>query len=154
MKVGTTGTKPDILRAPEFYDPEFPWNRYQLFLHCTIETLYVSKEGTELKLEMQKKPIAKALQTLEKNIAKLEDKGESTKTRKDSHSRKSGTLRRMECYDDNYERPSKSLYTGQPHIVTGVALGASGLVTVTIVDTSSGKILECRGRKALLGEAG
>ncbi|AFY95134.1 type V CRISPR-associated protein Cas12k [Chamaesiphon minutus] len=149
---GTAGTKPDSLRAPAFYDPEFPWNRYQLFLHCTIETLYVSKEGTELKLEMQKKPITKALQTLEKNITESEEKGESTKNRKDRHSRQSGTLRRMECYDDNYERPSKSLYTGQPHIVTGIALGASGLVTATIVDTSSGKILECRGRKALLGK--
>lgn len=31
-------TESDSSLAPEFYDPEFPWNRYQLFLHCIIET--------------------------------------------------------------------------------------------------------------------
>ncbi|MBD2067459.1 hypothetical protein H6F93_07925 [Leptolyngbya sp. FACHB-671] len=144
--------KPDSLPAPEFYDPDFPWNRYQLFLHCTIETRYLSKEGTELDIEKQKKSTAKTLQTLEKNIAELEGKGESTKTRKDRHSRQSGTLRRLENYDNNYERPSKPLYAGQPHIVTGVALGSSGLTTATIADATSDKILECRGLKALLGK--
>jgi hypothetical protein len=145
-------TNSNSLPAPEFYDPEFPWNRYQLFLHCTIETRYLSKEGTEIDIEKQKKSSAKTLQTLEKNIAELEKKGESTKTRKDRHSRRSGTLRRLESYDNNYERPSKPLYAGQPHIVTGVALSSSGLVTTTTSDAISGKILECRGLEALLGK--
>jgi hypothetical protein len=145
-------TESDSSLAPEFYDPEFPWNRYQLFLHCTIETRYLSKEGTEIDIEKQKKSTAKSLQTLEKNIAELEEKGKSTKTRKNSYSRQSGTLRRLESYDNNYERPSKPLYAGQPHIVTGVALGSSGLITTTISDAISGKILECRGLEALLGK--
>jgi len=146
------GTKSDSLPAPEFYNPEFPWNRYQLFLHCTIETRYLSKEGTEIDIEKQKKSTAKSLQTLEGNIAGLEEKGESTKTRKARHSRQSGTLRRLESYDNNYERPSKPLYAGHPHIVTGVALGSSGLVTATIADATSGKILESRGLETLLGK--
>lgn len=65
------------------------------------------------------------------------------------------TVINLELWDDwnnNYERTSKPLYAGQPHIVTGVALGSSGLVTTTISDAISGKILECRGLEALFGK--
>ncbi|MBW4692632.1 MAG: type V CRISPR-associated protein Cas12k [Lyngbya sp. HA4199-MV5] len=143
---------PEIQSAPAFYNPEFPWNRYQLFLHCTVETEFLSQEGTELVIQQQRKPIIKALQTLEERMAESENKGESTQTRKANHSRKTGTLRRIDSYDNNYDRPSKPLYAGIPHILTGVALGSGGLVTVTIVDATSGKILGCRGLKALLGD--
>jgi hypothetical protein len=142
----------EIQSTPKFYNPEFPWNRYQLFLHCTIETQFLSQEGTELVIEQQRKPIVKALQTLEVRIAESENKGESAQTRKANHSRKTGTLRRIDSYNNNYERPSQLPYVGHSHIVTGVALGSGGLVTATIVDTTSGKVLECKGLKKLLGK--
>jgi hypothetical protein len=137
--------------APEFYNPEFPWNRYQLFLHCTVETQFLSQEGTELVIEKRRKPIVKALETLEERIAESEEKGESAQTRKANYSRQTGTLRRLDSYDNNYERPSQPLYVGHSHILTGVALGSSGLVTATIADATSSKFLDCRGLKALLG---
>ena len=93
----------EIQSAPEFYNPEFPWNRYQLFLHCTVETQFLSQEGTKLVIEEQRKPIVKALQTLEERIAEAEEKGESAATRKHSHSRQTGTLRRIDSYDNNYD---------------------------------------------------
>jgi hypothetical protein len=142
----------ESISAPEHYNPEFPWNRYQLFLHCTVKTQFLTQEGTERFIEQQRKSIVKALQTLENNIAQLEEKGESAQTRKARHSRQTGTLRRMDSYDNNYERPSKPLYIGHPHIITGVALGSGGLVTATIVDATANKVIECRGLKALLGK--
>jgi hypothetical protein len=142
----------EIQSTPEFYNPEFPWNRYQLFLHCTIETQFLSQEGTELVIEQQRKPIVKALQTLEVRIAESENKGESAQTRKANHSRKTGTLRRIDSYNNNYERPSQLPYVGHSHIVTGVALGSGGLVTATIVDTTSGKSWNAKDLRSCLAK--
>lgn len=142
----------DLQSIPEFYNPELPWNRYQLFLHCTIETRFLSEEGTQLTIEEKRRPIVKSIQTSEKKIVELEAQGQPVKTQQDFRSRRLGTLRRIDSYSNNYERPSNPLYEGEPHILTSVALGSGGLVTVSIVDAASKKILECQGLKGLLGK--
>lgn len=131
---------------------EQPWNRYQLFLHCTVASEFLSKEGTQ-QLGQKKQELAlKAIATLEQKILELEKEGKSTKNDRESFSRKQGTVRRLNNLDNPFERPSRPLYQAQPNILLGVSLGSSKLATATVVDVTTEKVLECQGVRCLLGD--
>jgi hypothetical protein len=133
-------------------EEEQPWNRYQLFLHCTVATEFLSKEGTQ-QLGQKKQELAlKAIATLEQKILELEKEGKSTKNDRESFSRKQGTVRRLNNLDNPFERPSRPLYQAQPNILLGVSLGSSKLATATVVDVTTEKVLECQGVRRLLGD--
>jgi len=136
----------------EINEEEQPWNRYQLFLHCTLDTRFLSKEGTQ-QLGQKKQELAlKAIATLEQKILELEKEGKSTKNDRESFSRKQGTVRRLNNLDNPFERPSRPLYQAQPNILLGVSLAASKLATATVVDVTTEKVLECQGVRRLLGD--
>lgn len=119
-----------------------PWNRYRLYLHCTIETRCLSFQGTE-QVKTEKASNVKKL------IASYEGKQELSETQQQALSRKRGTAARLQ---NSFPRPSRPQYQGNADVIIGVSLGLDPPIAVAIVEASTGKLLLYQSIRQLLGE--
>lgn len=120
-----------------------PWNRYRLYLHCTIETRCLSSQGTEL---VRKEKVG----NVTKVIAAYEAKEELSETQQQALKRNRGTVARL---DNAFPRPSRPQYQGNTDIIVGVIFGLDPPVAVAIVETTTDTVLLYRSIRQLLGES-
>lgn len=120
-----------------------PWNRYRLYLHCTIETRCLSAQGTE---QVRKEKIG----NVTKAIAAYEAKEELSDTQQQALKRNRGMVARL---DNAFPRPSRPQYQGNTEIVVGVSFGLDPPVAVAIVETTTDTVLLYRSIRQLLGES-
>lgn len=131
---------------------EIPWKDNQLYLHCTIHSDRLTKEGTEQVQENKRAVALKSVATLEEKIENLKAAGKSTENDQNALERKLGTVRRLSLVNNPFNRPSKPPYQGQDNVLLAVSLGSSKLATAVAIDVITGKVLECRGIHCLLGK--
>lgn len=101
-----------------------------------------SAEGTE---QVRQEKAAEVAQ----KISQMHAKGMLSKTQEGYVKRLNSTLERIHS---PFERPSKLLYQGQPHIVVGVSLGLKKLATIAVWDASTNQVLAYRSLKQLLSD--
>jgi len=118
-----------------------PWNVHRLILFFTVDTRFWTAEGTEQVREEKAAEIAETL-------TKMNEKGDLSKNQQALMRRKQSTLARL---NNPFPRPSRPLYSGQSHLLVGVALGLEKPATAAIVDGSTGGAITYRSIKQLLG---
>lgn len=122
-------------------EAEKPWNTHRLFLHCSIETRLLSREGTE---EVRQEKIVGARQKLEHSRNKAE-------LTKQSESRLKANQTELERLSRaSPPRPSKPVYQGQSNILVGVSFSRRLPVAVAIVDASRGEVIRYQSIRQLL----
>lgn len=118
------------------------WNINHLYLHCSLDTRFLTLEGTEQVRE------EKAIEAA-KIIASMKEKVDLKETQKACIKRKESTLIRL---DNPFPRPSKPLHKGQTNIVVGVSMTLEKPATVAIVNVTGNKIISYCSLKQLLGD--
>ncbi len=121
---------------------EKPWNVNHLTLHCSVDTLLLTIEGTDLIRKKKTETFLKTLQDLEqqKNLNSKQQKlVKKTQTS-------------LDRINNSYSLPHKPLYQGQPNILLGVAIQLEKPATVAIVDGITSKAITYRSTKQLLGK--
>ena len=155
-----------------------PWNVHNLALHCTLDTRFWTEEGTAqiqqekaTKLatnQLRMKPQltfniffrSQLLQTYLKiwliitayRLQTFLEKGDLAKASKDFQNAIKRTESSLKKINTSYNRPHKSLYQGQSHILVGVAMGLEKPATVAVVNGTTGEAIAYRSLKQLLGE--
>jgi hypothetical protein len=119
-----------------------PWNVYQLYLSCTLDTRLLTAEGTEL----VKQEVAAG--TTQKLVT-MKEKPDLTDTQDNYVKRLQSTLDRL---DRPFERPSKPIYRGQLNIMVAVSMGLQSPITAIAIDLTTQQILTYRSTKQLLGD--
>ena len=119
-----------------------PWNVNHLTLHCTVDTLLLTTEGTDLIRKKKAETFLKTLQDLEQQ--------ESLNSKQQILVKKNKTS--LERINNAYSLPHKPLYQGQPNILLGVAIQLEQPATVAIVDDKTSKAITYRSTKQLLGK--
>ncbi|MFN6517684.1 MAG: type V CRISPR-associated protein Cas12k [Nostoc sp. CreGUA01] len=119
-----------------------PWNVNHLTLYCTIDTRLWTSQGTE---QVRQEKAAE----IDKVITRMKEKNDLSETQQAFIKRKQSTLARI---DNSFERPSKSVYQGQSHILVGVSLGLEKPATVAVVDALADKVLVYQSVRQLLGK--
>jgi hypothetical protein len=119
-----------------------PWNVYQLYLSCTLDTRLLTAEGTEL----VKQEVAAG--TTQKLVT-MTEKLDRTDTQDNYVKRLQSTLDRL---DRPFKRPSKSIYQGHSNIMVSVSMGLQSPVTAIAIDLTTQQILTYRSTKQLLGD--
>jgi len=117
-----------------------PWNVYNLYLACTLDTRLLTNEGTELVKQEVAVGTAKKLVTMRKKPAR-------TDTQDNYVRRLQATLDKLER---PFERPSKPLYRGQSNIIVAVSIGLQSSLTAIAVDVISQQVLTYRSTRQLL----
>lgn len=120
-----------------------PWEVHHLVLSCTIETRLWSKEGTE---QVRKEKAIKIEKSL-KNMAEKREEVNLSDSQENYVKRLESTKRKLEV---PYNRPNRSTYNGQPHIIAGISLAVERPVTLTIWDAKQQKVLTYRSTRQLL----
>lgn len=117
-----------------------PWNANHLTLHCSIDTLLLTAEGTALIRQKKVEAFHKTLHNLEQqNELNLKQEALVKKTKTS-----------VERINNSYALPHKPLYQGQPNILLGVAIQLEKPATVAIVDGLISKAIAYRSTKQLL----
>jgi hypothetical protein len=121
---------------------EEPWNIYQLYLACTLDTRLLTAEGTELvKQEV-------AASTTQKLVTMRE--------KPDRNDKQDNYIKRLQSTIDKLEqpfnRPNKPLYRGQSNIIVAVSMGLQSPITAIAIDLTTQQILTYRSTKQLLGD--
>ena len=119
-----------------------PWQRNRLYLHCTLETDCWTAEGTQVITQRKQQEVLKV-------IDRMKEKDKLSDTQQGFLRRKQTTLARL---NNNFPRPSKPMYQGNPNLCLGVAMGLQEPVTIAIVDISTEKVILYRNIKQLLGD--
>ena len=119
-----------------------PWQANYLYLHCSLETLLWSQQGTQIICQQK----AEKTQQL---LDKLEQKEDLTPTQQQDRQRKQTLLRGL---DGKYPRPQHRIYTGHPHPIVGVSLDIEQLVSVALVDVVKAEVIAFQSLKQLLGK--
>ncbi len=119
-----------------------PWQANYLYLHCCIDTLLWSQEGTAL-IRQQK------AEKTQQMLLKMKEKPELTPSQQQYLNRQKSLLRGLE---GEYPRPVHRLYEGHGHLIVGVSLDIEQLASVALIDIQRGEILRSRSLKQLLGE--
>lgn len=119
-----------------------PWQANYLYLHCCVETLLWSQQGTEL-VRVQK------AEKTHQILLKMEEKPELTTSQQQYLHRQQSVLRGLE---GEYPRPLHRLYEGYGNIIVGVSLDIEQLASVALVDIYKGEIVRARSLKQLLGK--
>jgi hypothetical protein len=122
-----------------------PWNVHHLHLHCAVETLLWTAEGT------QQVANEKAART-DKTISKMEEKEKKGELNEAQQASLIRTRSMREGLNNPFPRPSQPLYQGQSNLVVGVSMGLDKPATVAVVDVKTGKVLTYRNVKQLLGK--
>lgn len=118
------------------------WDVHRLTLYCTIDTRLWTTEGTEQVRQEKAAEVAK-------KITQMESKGDLLETQQAYLKRLNSTLSRI---NTPFDRPSKSLYNGQPHVVVGLCVGLEKPATIAIWDANANQVLADYGIRQLLGE--
>jgi transposase len=119
-----------------------PWDIHRLTLYCTIDTRLWTAEGTEQVRQEKATEVAK-------KINHMESKGDLPKTQEAYVKRLNSTLTRI---NTPFDRPSRALYQGQPHIVVGLSLGLEKPATVAVWNAETNQVLVQYGIRQLLGK--
>ncbi len=119
-----------------------PWNVYQLYLSCTLDTRLLTAEGTEL----VKREVAAG--TTQKLVA-MKEKVDRTNTQDNYVKRLQSTLDKL---DRPFNRSSKPIYQGQSNIMVAVSVGLKSPVTAIAIDLTTRDIIAYRNTKQLLGD--
>jgi transposase len=119
-----------------------PWNVYQLYLFCTLDTRLLTAEGTEL----VKQEVAAGT---DKKLVTMRVKLDRTDAQDNYIKRLQSTLDKL---DRPFDRPSKSVYQGQSNIMVAVSMGLQSPVTAIAIDITTQKTLAYRNTKQLLGD--
>jgi hypothetical protein len=126
-----------------------PWETHRLYLHCTIDTRFLTQEGTEQVRATKLDLAQKALEGIENKTA-LETVTQEPSAEQQKHlKRKQTTVHRLETQKPPV-RPTIQPYEGKSNIVVGVSLSRHEPVTLIVFDTAQNKVLECMGTQALL----
>lgn len=119
-----------------------PWEIHTLALYCTLDTRLWTAEGTEQVRQQKAIEVSQIL-------TKMNEKEDLTQQQQKFIQRKNSTLARL---DNPFPRPSQPLYSGQPHLLLGVAMGLEHPATVAIVDVTTEQAIAYRSLKQLLGD--
>ena len=119
-----------------------PWNINHITLHCSLDTLLLTAEGTDLIRQKKVKAFCKTLQELEQQ--------EELNSKQQALVKKTQTS--LDRINNSYSLPCKSLYQGQPNILLGVAIQLEKPATIAIVDGITSKAITYRSTKQLLGK--
>ncbi len=119
-----------------------PWNVNRLTLHCSVDTLLLTTEGTDL---IRKKKA----ETFLKNLKELEEQ-DNLNPKQQALVKKIQTS--LDRINNSYPLPQQPLYRGKPNILLGVAIQLKKPATVAIVDGITSKAIAYRSTKQLLGE--
>lgn len=119
-----------------------PWQANYLYLHCSMDTLLWSQEGTAL-IRQQK------AEKTQQMLLKMEEKTELTNSQQQYLQRQQSVLRGLK---GEYSRPPHRLYEGNGNLIVGVSLDIEQLASVVLVDIHGEKILKSRFLKQLLGQ--
>lgn len=119
-----------------------PWDVHRLTLYCTIDTRLWAAEGTKQVCQEKAAEVAK-------KITQMESKGDLLETQQAYVNRLNSTLSRIKT---PFDRPSKPLYLGQPHIILGLCLGLEKPATIAIWDAYNNQVLAHYGIRQLLGD--
>ncbi|MEM8673433.1 MAG: type V CRISPR-associated protein Cas12k [Cyanobacteria bacterium P01_G01_bin.67] len=119
-----------------------PWNINHITLHCSLDTLLLTAEGTDLIRQKKVKAFCKTLQ-------ELEQQEELNSKQQELFKKTQTSLNRI---NNSYPVPHKHLYQGQSDILLGVAIQLEKPATVAIVDGIAGKAITYRSTKQLLGK--
>jgi hypothetical protein len=90
------------------------------------------------------------VETFTNKLASARTKDSLTATQENYVKRLNSTLTRIE---NSFDRPSKPLYRGQPHVLVGVSLGLENPATVAVMDARTNKVLAYRSTRQLLGDS-
>lgn len=119
-----------------------PWNVNHVTLHCSIDTLLLTVEGSNLIRQKKAKAFLKTLQD-------LEQQGDLNLKQQALFKKTQTSLDRI---DNSYPLPHKPLYQGKPNILLGVAIQLEKLATVAIIDSTINKAITYRSTKQLLSK--
>jgi hypothetical protein len=119
-----------------------PWQANYLYLHCSLETLLWSQEGTQIICD-QKAEKTKQL------LDNLEQKEDLTPTQQKYQQRKRTELGGL---TGKYPRPQHPLYAGQSQLIVGVSLDIEQLASVVLLDVARGEVMAFQSLKQLLGK--
>jgi IS605 OrfB family transposase len=121
-----------------------PWEIHRLSLHCSVETLLWSAEGTE---QIRAQKIAQT----EKIIQKYQEKSELN-LNQERNFRGCQTSLNLLKKSQNISCPNHPIYQGNPSIVVGVCIVLSQPVTVAVVNTETKQAIVYRSTKQLLNQ--
>ncbi|MBD1996471.1 hypothetical protein H6G00_07550 [Leptolyngbya sp. FACHB-541] len=130
------------------HTPDQPWATHRLYLHCTIDTHFLTAEGTEAVREQIKHKVANSLKEQDKVSDQEVEPLELTEGQKGRLKAKQTQLTRLE--NPHPPRPSKPNYQGDPLITVGVSLSRQVPLTVCVIDLRTGNVLENQTTKRLL----
>ena len=119
-----------------------PWNVNHLTLHCSVDTLLLTAEGTDLIRQKKAKTFLKTLQEL----------GQQDNLNPKQQALFKKTQTSLDRINKSYPLPHKPLYKGKANILLGVAIQLEKPVTVAIVDSTTNKAITYRSTKQLLGK--
>jgi hypothetical protein len=121
---------------------EEPWNIYQLYLSCTLDTRLLTAEGTELVKQEVAAGTTKKLVTM--------------REKPDRNDKQDNYIKRLQSTIDKLEqpfnRPNKPLYRGQSNIIVAVSMGLKSPITAIAIDLTTQQVLIYRSTKQLLGD--
>ncbi|PSN81036.1 hypothetical protein C8B47_03460 [filamentous cyanobacterium CCP4] len=121
-------------------DYDAPWQTHRLYLHCTVDTRLITKEGSE---QVRREKASRAEKLVAASVGK-----ELTKTQQKNLKSNKTSVERLRRQPP--ERPSANLYHGNPDIVVGISLSRHEPVTAVVLDRSTDRALACQRTKALL----
>lgn len=121
---------------------EEPWNIYQLYLSCTLDTRLLTAEGTELVKQEVAAGTTKKLVTMREKPARNDNQDNYIK-------RLQSTIDKLE---QPFNRPSKPLDRGQSNIIVAVSMGLKSPITAIAIDLTTQQVLTYRSTKQLLGD--
>lgn len=124
------------------------WDSHRLYLHCTIDTQYLTAEGTADAIRLAKQKILKELGERATIPPEEIDSLDLTQPQKSHIKRKRTTLKRLD--NPSPIRPRREEYQGNPLITVGISLSRQMPLTACVVDIRTSKVLECQATKRLL----
>ncbi len=119
-----------------------PWQANYLYLHCSLETLLWTQQGTQIVCQ-QKAEKTKQI------LTKLEENQDLTSNQQQFKQRQQSLLRGL---DGKYPRPQHRIYTGHPHLIVGVSLDIEQLASVALFDVVRAEVIAFHSLKQLLGK--
>ncbi len=156
-----------------------PWDVHHLMLYCTLDSRFLTEEGTQ-KIQQEKiaelenkllplKPeitleiffrahlISRFLEIWQfiicYRLLKIQEQDQDIeKAQKDLAQFIKRTESSRQKIEKPFPRPSKPLYKGQPHLLLGVSMRLNQPATVAVVNGITGQAIQYRSLKQLLGE--
>lgn len=122
-----------------------PCDRYDLYLHCTIDHHALTAAGTELLIAEKSADANRLIKSYEKK----QETEELTEQQQEHLNKLQNQLKRLE---NPYPRSKKPLYKGDPNTVVGIAFSREDVVMAAVVNGATGKLITCRNIRQLLGK--